>query len=517
MTLADLISQLTEIHQPIFGHPEYEIYPSRPYEDRLHHIMQVYDALQNLTGRQLRVLDLGCAQGFFDFTLAEHGAQVHGIDKLDENIAICNAIAKENPKLSIIFESSSLEDSLVKLKEDQFDLILGLSVFHLIIHGRGADFVRQMLRELSSKVGICVFEFALPSEPVYWASSQPEDPRNLIQDFAFIHQLASHGTHLSEIMRPMYVASNSFWFIDSFIGHIQSWKVYPHALAVEANQDRRYYFDDNIFVKIYKIEKGSAQMNRGTFNCEEIVREADFLRHPPQGIPVPKIIAAGNNDHEAWLVRELIPGELLLDIIQRRQMYDPAQVLKDVLDQCVKLEEAGYYHNDIRTWNILILSDGHATLMDHGAIVKLPLDCVWPENIFLSFFIFTYEVNTGHQLDPIPMRIPAMSPGWFEPPYRELIEAFLSQSVSMWSFEFMRRLFDDLVIQSSGKSLQKFNLDYFTLWQQAVENAIAIHSTNHRIATRRLDQLIAELKIERDQSQRLEHELQLHTPAVAGE
>jgi SAM-dependent methyltransferase len=474
--------------------------------------MPVYDALQNLLGGPLRVLDLGCAQGYFSFNLAAHGAAVHGVDISEENIALCNAIAQENTDITITFESGQLEDILAKLKEDQFDLILGLSVFHHIVHRRGAYFVRQLLRKLSSKAGICIFEFALPSEPVYWALCQPEDPRDLIQDFAFSHELACHATHLSEIMRPMYVASNSFWFIDGFAGRIQSWKVFPHALAIKANQDRRYYFDDGKFIKIYKIGNTSTQINRGVLNCEEIVREAEFLRHPPQGFPVPRLIAAGNNDHEAWLVRELIPGELLLDIIQRNQLYDPTQILNDVLDQCTKLEEAGYYHNDIRTWNVLILSDGHATLMDHGAIVKLPQDCVWPENIFLSFFIFIYEATAGCELDPTPMRIPAMSPGWFERPYCDFIQAFLSQPASMWSFELMRKLFDELVVQSKGKRLQKFDLNYLTIWQLAVERAIAFHTINNRDMTKKLEQIEsssrAQMEVERQHSQRLESELQ---------
>lgn len=525
MALADLITRLSEIYQPIFGHPELTCHPSRTCDDRLHHIIPVHNALQDLLGRPLRVLDLGCAQGYISFGLAVQGAVVHGVDILEENITLCKAIAQENPKLSVTFESGSLEDVLFRLKEDQFDLVLGLSVFHHIVYRMGIEFVRQLLQELSGKVGVCIFEFALSKEPVYWASTQPKDPRDLLIGFAFIHEIASHVIHLSEIMRPMYFASSFFWFIDDCVGHILSWKSSPHTLADNANHDRRYYFGNGKFIKIYKIEKDVAQTNRDRFNLEEIEREAEFLRHPPQGFPVPKLIVAGSNDHEAWLIRELIPGELLLDLIQRNQAYNPTQVLDDILDQCTKLEEAGYYHNDIRTWNVLILPDGHAILMDHGAIIKNPIDCVWPNNIFLSFLIFSYEVIAGDELSPMPLRIPAMSPGWFEPPYYGFIEAFLSQPVNMWSFKSIKKLFHKFVIQSGKDFSQKMHLSYFSVWQQAIENAIFINTNNTRNILIRLDGLDADKKlliakmriehenslrqiiIERENSQRLEQEL----------
>ncbi len=59
-----LVSRLPEVYQPIYGHPELSEHASRATEDRFEDIRRVYEVLSDHLGRPLRVLDLGCAQGF---------------------------------------------------------------------------------------------------------------------------------------------------------------------------------------------------------------------------------------------------------------------------------------------------------------------------------------------------------------------------------------------------------------------------------------------------------------------
>jgi O-antigen chain-terminating methyltransferase len=76
---------------------------------------------------------------------------------------------------------ASVEDFVVALTPGRFDLVLGLSVFHHIIHERGIAFVTDLLRQLSELVEVGVFEMALPTEGPYWSTSQPPDPRQLLE------------------------------------------------------------------------------------------------------------------------------------------------------------------------------------------------------------------------------------------------------------------------------------------------------------------------------------------------
>ena len=91
LNLQTLLDKIPEIYQPIFGHPELSTRYSRDCSDRLPAIKQIYAALAAKLDRSLRVLDLGCAQGYFSLHLAEMGATVYGIDFERVSIDVCNA------------------------------------------------------------------------------------------------------------------------------------------------------------------------------------------------------------------------------------------------------------------------------------------------------------------------------------------------------------------------------------------------------------------------------------------
>jgi len=61
---AAAVAVLPEKYQPVFGHPGLSKGSSRRCEDRLALIRKCTKALQDEIGRPLRILDLGCAQGF---------------------------------------------------------------------------------------------------------------------------------------------------------------------------------------------------------------------------------------------------------------------------------------------------------------------------------------------------------------------------------------------------------------------------------------------------------------------
>lgn len=73
ITLEQAVRHLPEIYQPIYKHPELYQTSSRSCDDRLTHIKAIYDALQKKLNRRLRVLDLGCAQGYISLSIAERG------------------------------------------------------------------------------------------------------------------------------------------------------------------------------------------------------------------------------------------------------------------------------------------------------------------------------------------------------------------------------------------------------------------------------------------------------------
>jgi O-antigen chain-terminating methyltransferase len=492
-SIKKLVADLPEIYQPIFGHPKHSNAVSRQCHDRLEHIGKVYRALESQVQRPLRVLDLGCAQGFFSLSLAKLGATVHGVDYLDANIAVCNALARENPELNVSFQVSRIESILEQLQSKQYDLVLGLSVFHHIVHEVGCDAVQRMLEDLADKIAAGIFELALASEPLYWADAQPQEPWRLLSGFAFVHELAQHKTHLSDISRPLFFASNRYWCLNKQCGGFDSWQTDSHVLAQGTHQGtRRYYFGNGLIVKLFRLDHN----DRSALNLQEHSNEVAFLLAPPPSFNSAQLVLQGRHKREAWLVRTQLPGKLLIDIIGSGDKYDSKLVLGDILAQLAALEAAGLYHSDVRTWNVLICSDGHAVLIDYGAIAKDSKDCVWPHDIFLGFLIFVHEVITGLVESPVPLRSVAISPYRLAHPYREWALSFWSRPFEQWSFKLLHELF--MEIEPIEENSTFHTDDSLPRWMQAIEEAVDVQVATTRHLQWQQQQVQRSLERERD-------------------
>lgn len=436
--LASLLNALPERYQPIYGHAELSASASRDSSDRLAEVVSIYDRISEFLRRPLRVLDLGCAQGFFSLHLAARGATVHGVDLLASNIAVCKALAEENSGFRITFEVGQIEAIIERLRVDDYDLVLGLSVFHHLTFERGVPAVREMLSTLARKVGAGIFEMAVREEPVYWSVALPASPRELLQGFSFVHRTAEYGTHVSDIRRPLYVASNRYWLLGDQIGAFDRFTTESHRRARGLFADTRlYYFGAGRLVKVYLLDNPWKREK----NLSEIRTETAFLRREIENFRKPRLLLADEHRDEAWLVRECLDGELLCDIMHEGWSCDPEALLDEILDQLVALESAGLYHGDVRTWNILVDPSGHATLIDYGDLSDKPADCTQPHNIFLSFMLLVREICTGEPRRAHRAALPTFSPDELPDPYRSAFWSMLARPPEHWSFARLRKDF----------------------------------------------------------------------------
>ncbi len=438
--LSRLVQALPELYQPIFRHPELSTRVSRACDDRLAHILAAAGALAQKLDRPLRVLDLGCAQGYFSLHLAAAGCEVHGVDLLTDNIAVCRVLAAEFPELPTTFTGARLEEELAALAEENYDLVICLSVLHHLVHEQGVERGQALVAELATHSAAGIFELARRDEPLYWAEAQPEKPSRLLDGYAFVHQLASHPTHLSEIVRPLYFASNHFWYLDGEIGRFERVLTEPHPHAGQSHRhSRRYFMGEGLIVKVYRRDIPE----RLAINEEEHRNEINFLAAPPQGMAAPRMISHGLNTRELWLVREQLAGRLLSELFEEGACGEhgadrPEQIMDEVLGQLIALEGAGLYHNDVRCWNILIDPEGRAILFDYGAISSTRRDCGWPHNLFLAFFIFIRELLERQVADHEPFRAPWLNPDQLPEPYRGACWRFLALPPAEWSYSALR-------------------------------------------------------------------------------
>lgn len=426
MTTELLIRALPEIYQPIYGHPEYVALASRPCADRLSLLLSIYDRLTLAAGRSLRVLDLGCAQGYFAFMLAARGATVSGIDRLDANIALCHALADENPELTVQFEVAALEDVLDHLKPGVFDLVIGMSVMHHLCEEKGAEWTRLLMKSLVNKVDAAIFEVALKTEPLPWAPQQADTPDWLYLDFPFVAAVAEFPTHLSDIQRPIYFASHKFWLTNHAIESFEHWTLKAHELEYsDAYRNRRYFENADKFLKLFQF-----QGSHGTLNRAELEKEIEFLKRADIAhLNFPKLLDFKIGKNEGWILREKVEGNLLSTCLLHNHSLNASKIMQDVLRQLADLESLGLYHEDLRVWNILIRPDGSALLLDYGSITSTNQDREYPQDwriplLILLVQLFEPNKNMQWPLQPSELHIAKMPANiaewverfWYDPP-----------------------------------------------------------------------------------------------------
>lgn len=93
------------------------------------------------------------------------------------------------------------------------------------------------------------------------------------------------------------------------------------------------------------------------------------------------------------IVLERIKGELVVDLIEKKEDINVYVVIKDVLKSLADLEQEKLYHNDVRTWNVIY--DGRkASLIDYGLTSHVKKD-----NDLISLLWVVNAVLTGSRED----------------------------------------------------------------------------------------------------------------------
>ena len=445
--LEALVAALPELYQPIYGHPEFDTAASRVAAERNEVVRRAVAALSARLGRPARVLDVGCAQGYLAFALGQAGCEVTGIDRSPENIALCEALAAERPDLPLTFVKADMVEYLRMLEPWRFDVVLLLSVVHHVAHERGNATAVELTNALAHKVDVVIVETALRTEPVYWAPAQPEDPRDLFRSFAFVHSLGEHSTHLSDVRRPLFFASEFWWYLGDDMSRFERWtsRAYDGPRDVHSGT-RRYYFAPGRIAKHFLFGSASAARNRF-----ELENEGAFLADPPKGLPrLPMLEGYRIADDHGWLVRSMLPGRLLLALLAEGKPVDRVKVVADVLDELCVLEAAGLHHGDVRLWNVLVDDQGASTLIDYGEITTLTEDCAAPRNLYLSFLVFVHEMHDPRRAPLAVERPPLVSPGHFEGPLQDWIAALWHDAPESWTFALMRKLLQAVRDGASG-------------------------------------------------------------------
>ncbi len=384
---------LPELYQPVYGHPEFDNPAQRNCRDRLEHIYKVYDALEKELQRPLRVLDLGCNQGFISFSLAARGGVVTGIDSEELNIKFCNLLSEENPNLNVKFIRARIEDFVPAIQPGEYDLVLGLSIFRDLYETNGFDKVEEILKDLAEKVPCCIFEPELQSEPDERSKFLPEKYTYVFTGFLSIKVLARTPAENSDVKRPLLFAGKNYLYFENS-GLLKVDNSHHHNTLETENYGKLYCFCGNKFVKLVGGWNETA--------IEYAEYETKFLKKFGGRYGFPKLYDAEVDDDECgkrfFVVRDKLEGITLEEKIRNGENFNHWDVIRQVLEQLVFLEENGYYHNDIQQHNILCNENGKVYVIDYESISDKKSFFTWPHDLLQAFFIFINNVLENKDL-----------------------------------------------------------------------------------------------------------------------
>lgn len=441
------VAALPECYQLIYGHPELDIVTSRNCNDRLVIVENVVKKLHDKLQRPLKLLDLGCAQGFFSLSLAKYCSKVKGVDFLDKNIELCNALTEELSIGHVEFFQGTVQSVIQSIDFAEYDIVLGFSIFHHVCHSDGYLSAKEQINLLANKSGVLLLELAVKEEGLYWAEHLPEHADEILNDIAFSRTLGEFGTHLTDVTRPLYFSSSKYWFVDNEIEPINEWSKESHEFAYGIHQgSRRYYWSDEKFLKVYRYIGELADINKKDIE-EEVKSLQDLSQCNLASVILPHLYHYNEENNAGFLIYGLIPGVRLSQLISQGKNYNSLSVCHNILEQLSELESHGYYHNDVRVWNVLI-GDDKSSLIDFSSIGESQSDVVWPYNIFLSFIIFVNEVERQKEPVLLPNRSPLFLLNW--PKCIELrlwLASIWALPADEWSFIKFKALLDQIVNQ----------------------------------------------------------------------
>jgi len=392
--LDNYVAALPELYQRVYGHPEYDR-SSRPCDDRARVLTELITSLQDTLGKKaLRVLDIGCAQGYYALTLAALGCIVVGVDVNAQNVALCRYLASEQNLGATFVQANVTKEYIASLEGEQFDVVLALSVLHHLTHAHGFEYVFELLRMLSFRCTVMIAELARKEEPLYWNVKLPDDYRAFLEPFSFAYDVAWFPTHLSDIKRPLCVASNHIAFCNRKAYRFDTVLTKPFSDAPVVNA-RTSYLGDGVLVKL--VKKDTAGMI--PILVEETRRAAGILREYQDTISFfPRLVDLEETEHYLVEVVAIKRGELLYDMVAQGRAIDYTRVILDVLDNLIELEQHGLYHTDLRLWNVVV-DEKSARLIDFGAIIKRGDTWVFDQlDVVLSFKSFAalvYDLVRG--------------------------------------------------------------------------------------------------------------------------
>lgn len=354
----------------------------------------------------LRILDIGSSLGYMCYYFADRGAKAEGWEARVENAEVSRLIGDING-IPIDIKTKLFDDKTVEtIRTGQYDTVFILSVLHHIIYYNSLEYTQKLMKELLQRVPLVIVELAKKGEDrkLFWDKAQPKDELavfDLIKDDIIIEKLAEFPNHLSKKTRPLYAirakqqieVNNHAYRYDH-----KTHQAYTQSPMVYSPLVRRYYMGQDFIVKEYSFTQATTSDDE---NHSQIIAEINNLLQFKGIYGMPKLVEYEITTNEARVVLERIPGDLLVDKLDVLTMVDAVRVATQVLRTLRDLQKEHLYHNDVRTWNIIV-GEKNVSLIDYGLVGTKQTDDDTISLLWVLHAIITGERENYEQFKNLP-------------------------------------------------------------------------------------------------------------------
>jgi len=385
-----LLNTQVEHYQPIYGMPStfFSTKAKRDCSDRA----KIIENYFNNDFNNLRVLDIGSSLGYFCFYLADRGALAEGWDSNELNYYVSNLTKEINAITNASFLCRTLDlDTVKNIPYDKYDCALALSVFQHINNEHELAYSQNLIKSLLDKIPVLIVELANKNENtnVHWKDTLPPNELEFFSKLrnCKIQKIGEFGTHLSDIKRSMYVISQKYITVNNHKYLIDKVLYKPYE-SFRLPLQRRFYYTRNYFIKKYHLK---FRLNNEE-NFKQIINEINILNliNDANVSHTTRLVDYELGKNNITLVLNKINGTLLSDVLNQLSNKAKGEIINHILEILCALESAGIFHNDIRSWNIIIDNNNEPYVIDFGLA-----SLVEKENNLIAFAFLVNSLITN--------------------------------------------------------------------------------------------------------------------------
>jgi len=483
-----------ELYHSLYNHPEFvSLVSNSDIKEKVELIIDLIRQYMNTTNKeQVKILDVGSAEGYIDFCIKEilgNKVKITGVESFEPSVQISQLINKEmdwDLEFKLREQNITNLDFIKTISDGEYDIVFLFNVLHWTSLQDGSwQNSRIWLEHLSNKVDIILLELA-----GFDKSNETRAPKNYLEWFnniAFFSKLKETQHFTGSGKRPFYLASNKLFYVQDNFKFIESYQITFDGMR------RAYRNNDTILKIVYK----TYSQNKYNISFEDCILELkQEMKNAQKGLSFSPDIEYFIDSKDICLsVLKLKKiGQSLVSIDSNRPKERDRKFL-DILNNLIEAEEQSLYHYDLTLWNIMQDKNGQAFLIDIGAFIgdniidggNSILKKINPQtncNSFDAFMGIVWDLlisrtNTDFLLSKVgfhPISIFFDEEVKIPKNYRNFFKAFQASDRKCLSFNYIKQLFIKYVLNKEE-----------LLWNQNKEEIYCYHYEKRRSENNNLE------------------------------